>query len=47
MELERWGPPLVGVDWYAFCQALYEGEGWEEMSDFCKVMSRALGVKKP
>ena len=22
---ERWGPPLVDADWYAFCQALYKG----------------------
>ena len=31
-------------------QALYkciEGEDWEDMSDSCKVMSRAVGVKKP
>ena len=47
---ERWGPPLVDADWYAFCQALYkgiEGKDWEEMFDSCKVMSKALGVKKP
>ena len=25
MEPERWGPPLVDADWYAFCQALYKG----------------------
>ena len=32
IEPERWGPPLVDADWYAFCQALYkgiEGEDWE------------------
>ena len=48
-EPERWGP-LVDADWYAFCQALYkgiEGEGWEEMYDSYKVMSRAVGVWKP
>ena len=31
-EQERWGPPLVDADWYAFCQALYkgiEGDDWE------------------
>ena len=22
---ERWSPPLVDADWYAFCQALYKG----------------------
>ena len=34
IEPERWGPPLVDYDGYAFCQALYkfiEGEDWEEM----------------
>ena len=33
IEQERWSPPLVDADWYAFCQALYkgiEGEDWEE-----------------
>ena len=33
-----------------FCQALYkviEGEDWEEMYESYKVMSRAVGVKKP
>ena len=33
IEQERWGPPLVDADWYAFCQALYKGideEDWEE-----------------
>ena len=50
IEPERWGPPLVDADWYAFCQALYkgiEGEDWEEMYDSFKVMSRVVGVKKP
>ena len=23
IEPDRWGPPLVDADWYAFCQALY------------------------
>ena len=44
------GPPLVDADWYAFCQALYwgiEGKDWEEMCDSYKVMSKAVGVKKP
>ena len=43
IEPERWSPPLVDADWYAFCHALYkgiEGEDGEEM------MSKALGVKK-
>ena len=22
---ERWSPPLVGADWYAFCQAVVQG----------------------
>ena len=22
---ERWGPPMVDYDWYAFCQALCKG----------------------
>ena len=26
IEPERWGPPLVDADWYAFCQAGIEGE---------------------
>ena len=50
IEPGRWGPLLVDADWYAFCQALYkgiEGEDWEEMYDSYKVMSRAVGVKKP
>ena len=40
----------VDADWYAFCQALYkgiEGTDWEDMYDSYKVMSKALGVKKP
>ena len=31
IDRETWGPPLVDVDWCAFCQALYkgiEGEDW-------------------
>ena len=50
MEKERWGPPLVDYDWYAFCQALYkgiEGEDWGHLYDACKEMSRAVVVKKP
>ena len=50
IEPERWCPPLVDADWYAFCQALYkgiEGKDWEDMYDSCKVMSKALGAKKP
>ena len=31
IEQERWSPPLVDADWYAFCQALYKGKDWEEM----------------
>ena len=34
IEKEKWGLPLVDYDWYAFCQALYEGiegDDWEEM----------------
>ena len=44
------GPPLVDADWFAFCQALYkgiEGEDWEEMCDSYKVITMAVGVKKP
>ena len=50
IEKERWGPPLVDYDWYAFCQALFqgiEGEDWGEMYEAYKEMSRAVGVKKP
>ena len=25
IQPERWGPPLVDADWYAFCHALYKG----------------------
>ena len=49
-EPSRWALPLVDADWYAFCQALYsgiEGEDWKEMYDYSKVMSRAVGVRKP
>ena len=49
-EKERWCPPLVDYDWYAFCQALYrgiEGEDWGEMYDAYQEMSRAVAVKKP
>ena len=31
IEEERWGPPSVDYDWYAFCQALcygIEGQDW-------------------
>ena len=47
---ERWGPPLVDADLYAFCQALYkgiDGEDWGESHDAYKEMSRAVAVKKP
>ena len=50
IEPERWGPPLVDADWYAFCLALYkgiEGEDSEEVYDSYKIMSIAVGVKKP
>ena len=49
IESEKWGPPLVGDDWYAFCQALYkgiEGKDWGEKYDSCKVLSKVMGVKK-
>ena len=50
IEPERWCPHLVNADWDAFCQVLYkviEGEDWEEMYDSYKVMSKAVGVRKP
>ena len=50
IEKERWGPPLVDADWYAFCQALckgIEGEDWEYMYDSHKEIKRAVGVRKP
>ena len=50
IEEERWGPPLLQCDWYAFCQALYkgiEGEDWGEMHEAYQEMSRAVGFKKP
>ena len=48
-EEERWGPPLVDYDWYAFCQALYEGtegEDWDDMFDSYKEISRAVGSEE-
>ena len=50
LEPERWNPPLVDADGYAFCQALYkgiEGEDREEMFESYKEMSGAVGVRKP
>ena len=50
IEQERWCPPLVDADWYAFCQALYkgiEGKDWEEIYESYREMSRAVGAKKP
>ena len=50
IEPGRWGPPVVDADWCAFCQTLFkgiEGKDWEDMYDSHKVMSRAVGVKKP
>ena len=50
IELEKWGPLLVDADRYAFCQALYkgiEGKDGEEMYNSYKVISKAVGVKKP
>ena len=34
----RWGPPLVGGDWHAICQAIFqgvEGSEWETMNYNC------------
>ena len=50
IEPERWGPPLVDADWFAFFQALYkgiEGEDWEDMYDSYKEMSKAVSVRQP
>ena len=50
LKPKRWSPSLVDADRYAFHQTLYEGiEGkdWVEMYDFDKIMSKAVGVKKP
>ena len=50
IEQERWSPPLVDAEWYAFCQALYkgiEGEDWEDMYFSNKEISSAVGVKTP
>ena len=50
IEPERRGPLLVDADWYAVCQALYKGikgKDWKEMYDSYKVMSKAMGAKKP
>ena len=43
LEKERWASPFVDHNWYAFCQALYEGKMYESYKD----MSKAVGVKKP
>ena len=40
IEKERWGPPLVDYDWYAFCQALYKGIEGEEWGELCDVPSK-------
>ena len=43
---ERWRPPLVDVDWHAFCQAIYkgvEGRDWEEVYKHYKEMARQRG----
>ena len=40
------GPPLVGADWRAFCQAIYrgiEGSDWMELYDYYKEMSQGSG----
>ena len=50
LKRKKWSPFLGDADWYAFCQALYkgiEGKDCEEMYDSYKVMSKAVGVKKP
>ena len=50
IEPARWCSPLVDADWFAFCQALFqgiEGENWEEMYGSYKEMRRAAGVRKP
>ena len=47
---QRWGPPLVGADWRAFCQAIYkgiEGKEWEELYYHNREMSQAAGAEKP
>ena len=50
IEQERWSPPLVDADWYAFCQALYkgiEGEDREEMFEsLYKEKTRAVVSKE-
>ena len=50
VEPERWSPPVVDADWYAFCQALYrgiKGEDLQEMYDCYKEMRRSVEVRKP
>ena len=49
IEQEGWGPPLVDADWYAFCQALYEGiegEAWEDMYESYKGNEQGCGSKE-
>ena len=50
IQPEKWVLPWLMLTGYAFCQALkrgIEGKDWEEMCDSYKVMSKAVGVKKP
>ena len=50
VEAMRWGFPLVDADWYAFCQAIYqgiEGQTWETLFHYhCKDLHQAVGTKK-
>ena len=46
IEKERWSHPLADHDWYAFCQALYEGiEGVEY--GFCYTVNRSFTMCHP
>ena len=51
VEAERFGPPLVDVDWHAFCEAICQGIEGQELETMCyhypKDLHRALGTKKP
>ena len=46
IELERWGPPPVDANGYAFCKGI-EGEDWEEVCDSFRSRfgSRAISVQ--
>ena len=46
---QRWAPPLVAADWYAFCQAIFQGieePEWDAMYCHYKNLHQAVKSKK-